>query len=218
MAGRQRQAELGAARGRTIVADITGEARAARLAHGLSQADVARALRLSRSRYSRIERGLSPELSFQTASRMMAVLGLELSARAHPVGEPIRDAAHAALLGRLRTRLHPSLQWRTEVPLPLPGDRRAWDAVITERGGWRVGVEAETRPRDLQALERRLAIKARDGDMDTILLLLANTRHNRDLVRGRPAEWGDRFPLAGRRALELLGAGVRPPGDSVVLL
>jgi hypothetical protein len=103
----------------------------------------------------------------------------------------------------------------------LPGDRRAWDAVITDRGGapaWRVGVEAETRPRDLQALERRLAIKARDGNVDAVVLLLANTRHNRDLVQGREADWRERFPLAGRRALELLGARVKPPGDAIVLL
>ncbi len=103
----------------------------------------------------------------------------------------------------------------------MPGDRRAWDAVITERRGapvWRVGVEAETRPRDLQALERRLAIKSRDGDVDAVMLLLANTRHNRDLVRGREADWRERFPLAGRRALELLGARVKPTGDAIVLL
>jgi transcriptional regulator with XRE-family HTH domain len=220
MAGRQRQAELGAARGRMIVADITSNARAARMAHGVSQEDVARALRISRSRYSRIERGLVPDLSIQTASRMLAVLGLELSARAYPAGEPIRDAAHAALLGRLRGRLNRGLEWQTEVPLPVAGDRRAWDAVISERGAeaWRVGVEAETRPRDLQALERRLAIKTRDGGMDAVVLLLANTRHNRDLVRGREPDWRERFPLEGRRALELLGAGVRPSGDAIVLL
>lgn len=221
MAGRQRQAELGAARGRTIVADITSNARAARMAHGVSQEDVARALRISRSRYSRIERGLVPGLSIEMASRMLAVLGLELSARAYPAGEPIRDAAHAALLGRLRQRLHRGLEWQTEVPLPVAGDRRAWDAVISERHGaeaWRVGVEAETRPRDLQALERRLAIKARDGGMDTVMLLLANTRHNRELVRGREADWRERFPVGSRRALELLGAGVRLSGDALVLL
>lgn len=221
MASRQRQAELGAARGRTIVADITRDARAARMAHGLRQTDVARALRISRSRYSRIERGLAPGLSIQMASRMLAVLGLELSARSYPVGEPIRDSAHAALLGRFRTRLHPMLRWQTEVPLPLPGDRRAWDAVISGDGeaqSWRIGVEAETRPRDLQALERRLAVKARDGDMDGVLLLLANTRHNRQVARAHEVEWRGRFPLSSVRALELLAAGVRPTGDALVLL
>lgn len=154
------------------------------------------------------------------ASRMLAVLGLELSARSYPVGEPIRDREHAALLGRFRTRLHPTLRWQTEVPLPLPGDRRAWDAVISGDGearSWRFGVEAETRPRDLQALERRLAVKARDGDMDSVVLLLANTRHNRQLARAQ-VEWRGRFPLSPVRALELLAAGVRPTGDALVLL
>ena len=40
--------------------------------------------------------------------------------------------------------------WKTEVPLPIPGDQRAWDAT-TELWRLRVGIEAETGPSDLQA-------------------------------------------------------------------
>jgi hypothetical protein len=50
----------------------------------------------------------------------------------------------------------------TEVPLPNPGDRRSWDAlVILERA--RVGIEAETRAIDSQELKRRLTACARGG-------------------------------------------------------
>ena len=80
-------------------------------------------------------------------------------------------------------------------PLPFAGDLRAWDALI--RGsGWRCGVEAETRPRDLQALERRLALKLRDGAVDMLVLLLLDSRYNRALVRER----ADALHVGGSRS------------------
>jgi transcriptional regulator with XRE-family HTH domain len=215
-----RQSEIGAARGRAILVDLMRDARESRLRHGLSQDDVARAIGLSRSHYCRLERGLVGGVSLLTAAQMLAVVGLELSARAYPGGEPIRDAAHAALLGRLRERVHGSLKWMAEVPLPGVADRRAWDALITgndSTGMFRVGVEAETRPRDLQALERRLALKERDGGVETVLLLLANTRHNRAFAR-KYQSLAARFPVASGRTLELLAVGARPLGNSLVLL
>ena len=114
-------------------------------------------------------------------------------------------------------RIHRSLEWATEVPLPLVGDLRAWDALIRGRG-WRCAIEAETRPRDLQALERRLALKMRDGAIDLLVLLLLDSRHNRALVREHADTLHERFPVAGSRALELLAAGVSPGGNAIVLL
>lgn len=145
--------------------DLTAELRRARTDRGLSQAEVGRAVGLSGQQVSRIERGLVPDVSVAGICRLLAVVGLELSARAYPAGEPIRDRAHRALLGRFRQRLHRSLRWRTEVPLPIGGDLRAWDGHVSG-AGWHVGVEAETRPTDLQALERRLALKLRDGAVE----------------------------------------------------
>ena len=83
---------------------------------------------------------------------------------------------------------------------------------------WRHGVEAETRPRDRQALERRLALKLRDGDVSTMSLLLLDSRHNRDFVRANGDVLSARFPIPGRRSLELLRAGVDPGGNSIILL
>lgn len=217
MATRQRPVDVGAARGRALVAHLARELREARLDRGLSQDAVAAAAGLSGARLSRIERGLVATLSIDQASRLLAVVGLELSARAYPSGSPTRDAAHVALLGRLRGRLHGSLRWRTEVPLPIPGDLRAWDAVI-EGDGWWVGVEAETRPRDAQALLRRVALKARDGEADLVLLVLTDSRHNRDFVRLHRDDLTARFQVAGRRSLELLAAGARPDGSAIVVL
>ena len=79
MPSRERPADRGAALARETVARVAAEAREARLAIGLGQADVARALGISVAQVSRIERGLSPDLSIAMAARLGAVLGL----RAH---------------------------------------------------------------------------------------------------------------------------------------
>ncbi|HEX2704651.1 MAG TPA: helix-turn-helix transcriptional regulator [Candidatus Lustribacter sp.] len=196
---------------------VLTELRSARMDRGLGGADVARAAGISASQYSRIERGLTAGLTIEQASILLATVGLELSVRAYPGGQPLRDAAHVALIDRLRTRVHRSLRFRTEVPFPSPGDRRAWDVVIAGPN-WRHGIEAETRPRDRQALERRLALKLLDGDVASLSLLLLDSRHNRDFVRANQDVLAERFPVPGRRTLELLGAGVNPSGNSVLLL
>jgi hypothetical protein len=79
-------------------------------------------------------------------------------------------------------------------------------------------VEAETHPRDLQALERRLELKLRDGDVDHLILLLLDSRHNHALLRAHAATFEARFPVAGRRALELLRPGAAVGGNAVILL
>ncbi len=217
MGTRERRTDIGAARARELTATVLRDLRAGRMDRGLSGASVAHAVGLSPAQYSRIERGLSGSVSIQQAAVIAAVIGCDLSVRVYPSGQPIRDAAHAALLRRFRQRLHPSLRLRTEVPFPDPSDRRAWDAVIVAPS-WRSGVEAETRPRDLQALERRLALKLRDGDVTSLVLLLLDSRYNRDFVRANEEALRERFNLPGPRLLELLRAGVDPGASSVVLL
>jgi transcriptional regulator with XRE-family HTH domain len=216
MGSRERAIDIGAAQGRELRHRIAREARSARLSAGLSQDRVATALGLSRSQLSRIERGRCP-LDLETGARLFAVLGLDLAVRAFPAGDPVRDAAQLALIGRLRSAAHPSIRWRTEVPFPDRGDLRAWDA--TGIGpAVRVAAEAETRLHDLQALGRRLALKKRDGGFDRLVLVVADTRLNRSIVREH-ADWvSEAFPLPGRRALELLRAGVQPDEDSLILL
>jgi len=217
MGSRERAIDIGAARAREVLARLPAEARTARLNAGLSQEFVADALDLSRSQYSRIERGLSPDLTIGTATKLFAVLGFDLSIRAYPAGDPLRDAAQLALLERLRVRCHRLLAWRAEVPLPLPGDLRAWDATVTGLE-FRAGVEAETRLRDLQALDRRLALKERDGGLDRLILLVLASRANRSVVRAHADSLALRFPVPGALALQRLEAGVDPGGNTLILL
>jgi transcriptional regulator with XRE-family HTH domain len=178
---------------------------------------VAKALGVSHSWVWRIEQGESTNASLLDLARALAVVGLELSVRAYPAGSPLRDTAHARLLERLRHRLGTGVSWRTEVPLPNPGDLRSWDAVVS-LAEIRIGVEAETRVRDGQELERRLALKRRDGGVDRVILLLGDTRANRAFVVERAGSLKAGFPVEGRAALAALRRGLDPGGDAIVLV
>jgi transcriptional regulator with XRE-family HTH domain len=217
MGSRERVIDIGAARGRAATELVLRELRNGRLDRNLSGETVANAVGLSGAHYSRLERGLVRGLTLEQASMLLAAVGLELAVRVYAAGQPIRDTAHAALIGRFRELLHRSLRALTEVPFPAPGDKRAWDVVVSA-ATWRHAYEAETRPRDLQALERRIALKTRDGGVDAVSLLLLDSRHNRDFVRAHRASLEQRFPVPGRRALELLRAGADPGSGSVILL
>lgn len=217
MARGERAVDRGTTRGREHLAQAGREARNARLDRGLSLAEAGRAIGRSAAWISRAERGLSSTVTIIELARLCAVVGLDLSLRTYPGGAPIRDAAQLALLANFRARLHPSLGWAAEVPLPGIGDQRAWDGLV--RGdGWRYGVEAETRPRDVQAIVRRIQLKVRDGAVDGIVLVLPDTRHVRAFLQEFTTIAGSSFPVAGRRALELLGAGIDPGGSAVVVL
>jgi len=212
----------GTERGRQIVHDLAAEAEAVRLEHGTSYAALGRALGVGGGQVARICRGQSPRLSIVRASQLLAVLGLDLSARAFPAAPPVRDAAQLALLERFRARLSPGLVWRTEVPvieLPEAGsvDRRAWDAGI-DGPGWSIRLDAETHIGDVQAVQRRVALKQRDGRVAAVILLLAETRHHGALLRDAGEGLRSQFPVPARRALLALAAGRSPGGDSLIRL
>ena len=196
---------------------VASDVRDARVAAGLSLRDVGAAVGMSHTQVARFERGDARASPIEFVSACCAVVGLELSLRTYPAGDALRDRAHAALLERLRRALHPTLGWRTEVPLARDGDLRAWDAEI--RGlGWRAHVEAETRLADSQALERRLSLKHRDGGGGTLILLVADTRANRTaLLTVRPAV-RELLPLDARSILGALRAGTEPPENGIVVL
>jgi hypothetical protein len=133
-----------------------------------------------------------------------------------PDADPALDSGQLALLARLRRILDPGLVVRTEVPLPLAGDRRAWDAVVELETV--VGIEAETRLTDAQALERRLALKQRDGRMGIVILLVADTRANRRFLEFHRENLRSRFPLDTRELLAALRAGKAPRASGILVL
>jgi len=219
MTSRERPADIGARRSSTILSSLGDEIHDARMSHGMSQARLAALAGVSQAVVSRIERRAQTQASVNDLARLLAVVGLELSARAYPAGTPIVDAAQRKLLDRLRDRTHPSLKWRFELPLPIAGDQRAWDAVIEAPGQGRVAVEAETKLRNLQALQRRVALKLRDDPtIGAVILLVAGTRANREVMRAEGDALVTDFPLSGRAILESLGDGRLPAASGIVVL
>jgi transcriptional regulator with XRE-family HTH domain len=211
----ERAIDRASERSRRALMDIGREIHNARLAHGLSQVAIARSVGIAQSHVSEIERGRHPAVPLDVLARVAATVGLDLSVKLFPGGQPLRDRAHIALLDRFRHAVGPAWTWSSEVPLPIPGDQRAWDRVM-HRDGIRVGIEAETRPTDMQELGRRLALKKRDGGVDRLILVLANTEWCRRLVRLN--DLNAAFPVPGRVALKALAEGRDPGGDSIALV
>ncbi len=148
-----RHVDRGTDRGVDLIRRAGRETREARVDRGLSLRAVGGAVGLSESQVSRIERGLVARVSVIDLARLHAVVGLELSLKSYPSGQPIRDAAHVALLEDFRAHLHRTLTWSVEVPIPLPGDRRSWDALINGP----VGGTALRPRRPLETRSRSLA-------------------------------------------------------------
>ncbi len=150
-------------------------------------------------------------------AQFAGAVGLQLSLRMYPGGEALRDAGQTRLLERFRRRLHAGITFGFEVPLPMPGDQRAWDMLL--RGeAWRCGVEAETGPRDGQALNRRLELKRRDGEVDHVLLILPNTRRVRAFLGETGALLRTNLPGGQKVILDRLAAGENPRTSAILVL
>lgn len=104
-----------------------------------------------------------------------------------------------------------------EIPLPDPGDPRSWDALITGRRV-HLAVECETGPRDGQELQRRLALKRRDGAVDHIVLALSDTAANRAFLRDYGELLRVDFPLSHRTLARALREGRDPGGSGILVL
>ncbi len=78
-------------------------------------------------------------------------------------------------------------------------------------------VEAETHLGDIQAIQRRAGAKQRDLGADRVILLVADTRHNRRVIEEHP-QLRERFPIDTRRCLARLARGEDPEGDCLVIL
>lgn len=214
---RERPADRGAELGRRLVREIGRELRITRRSLGLSAAVVARAVGCSTSLVTRVERGLVPGVSVVLLARIGAVVGLDLSVKLFQGAPGLRDTPQLQGLVAFRGLLHPSLRWATEVVFPIPGDRRAWDSVVSGTG-WRYGVDFESAPTDAQAHTRRLQIKRRDGGVDGVLLVVPDTHRAREFVRVMAATAGETFPVASRDALARLRRGENPGGSAIVII
>ena len=218
MATRETRLERGRRRGRIVVSRLIGELVATRQSLNVSQRALARELRCSqaelwrRERLARIDR-----IPFVALAEMASLLGYDISAALHALGDPIRDRGHQELLKRFRATLAATIRVAAEAPLPNLGDRRSWDLLL-RCATQLIGVEAETRIRDIQLLVRRIRERERDGGVDEIVLVLSESVVNRRLLPELLEALGARFTTPPRALLKALRAGKPLPGSGVILL
>jgi hypothetical protein len=154
-------------------------------------------------------------MSFVDVASIAAVVGRELGANLHPAGEPIRDAGHQALIRRIRVTLNPAWRVAAEVPLPNLGDKRAWDLLLRIPSQL-IGIEAETRVRDVQAFVRRVRQRELEGGADVIVIVLAESAHNRRILPQLLEALGPRYSTRPRGLLKSLREGQPLAGSGVV--
>jgi transcriptional regulator with XRE-family HTH domain len=184
---------------------------------GLSLAAVAAALGCSRQLVGSWEaRRLIPD-PIQLA-RWGAVVGLDIPIRSFAGGSPLRDAGQLRLLERLDSIISPKLKRRTEVAVSRdPRDRRTTDLVAATSAG-RFGFEAISRFTDGQAQVRAALLKQEASGVDSMILVLADTRHNRRAIDEAAPTLRPSFPLGSRAVLRALRAGQIPRGNGVILI
>jgi transcriptional regulator with XRE-family HTH domain len=217
MAVHERRTDRGARVAVVLHRKLGQELRALRRQAGLSQRWLAAQVEVDHSVISRIEAGAGMATSLDLYARLFAVLGGKLSVKVYPEADPMRDEAHLRLIERLIRLLHAVIRVRREVPLGVPNDLRAWDLLLTA-GGRRAAVEAEMVLDDLQALERKIALKQQDGEIEVVILLIADTKRNRRILAAHREALRARFPLDTRAALAVLRTGQIPSASAIIVL
>jgi len=196
---------------------VVRDLRSARFNAGLSQSAVASAIGVSRPLLAAWEAGrIRPTVVH--LGQWSAVVGLDLTIRAYPGGPALRDAGQLRILGRLRIAIGDGWTWRTEVPISAdPRDMRAFDAVLA-RGNRRVAVEAIGRLVDAQGQVRPIMLKQEASGIERVMLVLADSRHNRAALTGARPTVEPAFPASARHALAALRAGELPNANAVVMV
>jgi len=217
MSTRERRLDRGRRLSRRTLLAIGEELREARIQAGLTQRELGAPVGISASEISRIEHGQSPHVAYETLAALGAALGLDIPLRAYPNGDAVRDAAQLALLARFRALLPAGLRHRTEVPLGILGDRRAWDEVL-DGPGWSLPVEAEIAParRSGAPPQARPEVSRCRRRPHTA----ARRRHPAQPPRPAPGRSRVRGRIPGRRtrSLEIPQAGTLPTGSAVILV
>jgi hypothetical protein len=104
------------------------------------------------------------------------------------------------------------------VPLPISGDLRAWDAVVSSDDD-RAGIEGISRLGAVDATVRRALHKQRDdARIRSVVLVVADTVRNRDAIAAAGNLLRDSFPLDSAAVMRDLRRGRVPRLNGTVLL
>ena len=216
MANRERRLQRAEWQVSRDVTEAASELRRARVRAGLTIREVASVVGLSRTTVQRAEWGRLPGPTPRALARHAAAVGLRARIKLYPEGEAIRDAGQVALIRRFRERVGEPGSWAFEVPIPLSGDQRALDAVLTLNAG-RIGLEFYTRLADAQAQLRAANLKQRDAELDRMIIVVKATHANRRALQEAGPALAANFPGSTRRLLAALAAGELPPANGVIL-
>jgi hypothetical protein len=183
----------------------------------MTQREAGRVIGRSASWISLIEAGKAPRVPLAEVAVIAAAVGLKLYVKAFPAGRRPLDAPQLGLLERFNVRIHRT--WRREVEkvMPIPGDLRAIDELITGNG-CSCAVEAITRLASVEAQLRSARAKQRDIGATRLILLVSGTQANRSMLREIGPVLGEQLPVGTRAALRALAAGDDPGGDCLILL
>jgi DNA-binding XRE family transcriptional regulator len=194
---------------------------AARARLGLTQADVGRAVGVSRSTVSALEGG-DPGVSLQIRFRVGLLLGLRLRLPAYADQTPLlHDAAHARIVERLVRMANQRWRITLESPVPGPGTRSSDlrleagpDVVLFEVESHVLRWEEIVRETQSKRETVRAALPSRRVHS---VLVLPPTRHHRDLVAALRSSVRSVFPHPSS-TLEacLAGADGAWPGDGLL--
>jgi hypothetical protein len=146
-----------------------------------------------------------------------AAVGQSASVKLYPVGRLPLDTPQLRLLAAFNARIDQRWTRRLEAVMPIRGDLRAVDELIS-RDGCTCAVEAITRLVDVQAQLRAARLKQRDIAATRLILLVRDTHANRRTVADSGQTLGDELPMRTRGALKLLGRGEDPGADCLLLL
>lgn len=206
-----------ARQGHWILRDLGRELRVARIAAGMTQREIARLVGRSASHVSRVEHGRVAGVYMTDLTAHAAAVGLKPWFRLFPAVHRPMDAPQLATLHRFRERISPAWSIAVEVPIPVDGDLRAADAIISIPD-CRCLVEVITRLADWQMQVRAARLKHRDLRTDRLILAVADTTTNRHQLRGVPESAMSDFPLRTRDAFVALRTGADPGANAIILV
>jgi len=148
-------------------------------------------------------------MSFLTPLFLLGLVGLAVPVIIHLIQRERKNVVQ-----------FPSLMFLQRIPYQSVQRRRIrnWPLLLLRLAAQLVGVELETRIRDVQWLTRRMRDRERDGGTDHVLLVLSASAHNRRVLPELLEALGPEFETSARAVLKSLREGRPIPGSAVILL
>jgi transcriptional regulator with XRE-family HTH domain len=218
---RARPAHIGRARSTVLAVAFGRELRIARMAHGLTQRQLARLAGVSQAEVSKAERA-TVDISLEARCRLAAACGHELGWRLYPVATVrLRDSGQLALAQRIVETTHPSWRPRLEVPV-APGDPRAADLLLTGPTEI-VHIEIERALVDFQAQLRSAQLKrelmaAQDARPIRLVIAVPATTNSRERLAPFSQLIQQTMPVTSRRIASALRSGEPVGGDGILFV